>query len=202
MNTSHNITAATHLFIYLFNVILLSIPKSPNWYHPLRLSDYNLHTFLSSLMHAKWHAHFIILDLSTPKNIWHITQIMSFSLCSTIHNPATSSLKGPDILCCTLFSKMYNLHSSLRVKNQVSYPYETTKQQLILYICTAYPQVVVEKWVQAMEGRHEYVQNKQSWPPINGQSSIFGAGQATKKPSNVKLTCYADFRLSKPDTLL
>jgi hypothetical protein len=47
--------------------------------------------------------------------------------------PVTSSILGPNILN-TLFSNTLSLHSSLNVSNQVSYPYDTTRKIIVLYI--------------------------------------------------------------------
>jgi hypothetical protein len=44
----------------------------------------------------------------------------------------------------------------------------------------------LKRRVEAMVGRHEHVQNKQWWPSIDGQSSILGAREAAKNPSNLK----------------
>jgi hypothetical protein len=47
---------------------------------------------------------------------------------------ATTSLLGPNILLCTLFSNTCNLCPSLSVTDQVSYPYKTTGKIMILYV--------------------------------------------------------------------
>jgi hypothetical protein len=46
----------------------------------------------------------------------------------------TSSLFGPNILLSTLFSNTLSLCSSLKVRDQVSHPYTTTDNIMVLYI--------------------------------------------------------------------
>ena len=51
---------------------------------------------------------------------------LSYSLCSFLHSPVTSSLIGPNILLNTLFSDTVSLSSSLCVTDQDSNPCNTT----------------------------------------------------------------------------
>jgi hypothetical protein len=53
-------------------------------------------------------------------------KILSYSLCSFLHSPVTSSLLGPNVLLNSLFSNILSLRSSLSVRDQVSHPYKTT----------------------------------------------------------------------------
>jgi hypothetical protein len=55
-------------------------------------------------------------------------------ICSFLHSPVTSSLLGPNTLLNTLFSNILSLRSSLNVSDQVSHPYKTTGQIVVLYI--------------------------------------------------------------------
>jgi hypothetical protein len=48
--------------------------------------------------------------------------------------PITSSLFGPNILLCTLFSNTVSQSSCLNVRYQVSHTYRTTGEIIILYI--------------------------------------------------------------------
>jgi hypothetical protein len=48
--------------------------------------------------------------------------------------PCYLALFGPNILLRTRFSKTLTLHSSLTVSNQVSQPYKTTSNIIVLYI--------------------------------------------------------------------
>jgi hypothetical protein len=59
---------------------------------------------------------------------------LSYSLCSFIHSPFTSSLARPNILLSTLFSNTFSLRSSLSVSDQVLPPYKTTGKIIVLYI--------------------------------------------------------------------
>jgi hypothetical protein len=76
-------------------------------------------------MHATCPAHFILLDLIC------LIIYTSFSLCSFVHSPVTSSLYGPNIFLRTLFSRTLSLCSSLNVRDQVSH----TKQLAELWFC-------------------------------------------------------------------
>jgi hypothetical protein len=66
-----------------------------------------------------------------PNNNW-----WSYSLCSLIQYPFTSSLWSPDTLLSTLFSNTLNLWGcySLGVRDKVSHPYKTTGKMMALYI--------------------------------------------------------------------
>ena len=66
-----------------------------------------------------------ILDLITRKVFGVEYRPLSFSLCSFLHSPVTSSLLGPN-----LFSNTFILLSSLNVSDQVSHPYTTTAKLL------------------------------------------------------------------------
>jgi hypothetical protein len=59
---------------------------------------------------------------------------LSSSLCNFLHSPVTSSLLGPNTLLNTLFSNNLILRSSLSVSDQVSHPYRTTSNIIVLYI--------------------------------------------------------------------
>jgi hypothetical protein len=50
---------------------------------------------------------------------------------NSFHSPVTSSLLGQDIL---LFTDTLNLYSSLRVRDQVSYPYKAESETGVLFI--------------------------------------------------------------------
>jgi hypothetical protein len=49
--------------------------------------------------------HLILLDLITRTTLGEENKSLSFSLCSLLHSPDTSSLLDPNILHSTLFSK-------------------------------------------------------------------------------------------------
>jgi hypothetical protein len=74
-------------------------------------------------------AHLINLDLTTRKILVEDYRSLSYSLCSFLHSPVTSSLLSPNILLNTL-----SLRSSFNVREEVSHPYETTGKIIVLYI--------------------------------------------------------------------
>jgi hypothetical protein len=59
---------------------------------------------------------------------------LSFSLFSFLHCRVTLYLLSPNILLNTLFSYTHSLRSSLNVSDQVSHPYKTTGNIIVLYI--------------------------------------------------------------------
>jgi hypothetical protein len=56
-------------------------------------------------------------------------KVLSFSLCSFLQPPVTSSLFCANILLSTLFSSTLNLCSSLNVRDQVSHPYTSLRNE-------------------------------------------------------------------------
>ena len=70
---------------------------------------------------ATYSAHPIVLDFMNGEYRW-----LSYSLCSFLHSPVTSSLLGPNILLNALFSNTLILCPSLNVSDQVSHSYKTT----------------------------------------------------------------------------
>jgi hypothetical protein len=64
------------------------------------------------------------------RSIWHKAHLRSLLY------SVTSSLLRTNILLSTLFSKTLNLHSSLYVSDQVSHPYRTPGNIIVLYILT------------------------------------------------------------------
>ena len=59
---------------------------------------------------------------------------LSYSLCSFLHSPVTSSLLDPNILLNTLFSNTLSLRPYLNVSDRVSQSHRTTDKIIFLYI--------------------------------------------------------------------
>ena len=59
---------------------------------------------------------------------------LSSSLCSFLHSPVTSSLLCPYVLLSTLFSNTLSLLPTFIDSDQVSHPYKTTGNTVVLYI--------------------------------------------------------------------
>jgi len=95
---------------------------SPKWSLSLRFLHQTLYTPLLSPIRATCLAYLILLDLITGTTLDEQYRSLSFSLCSFLHFPVTSSLLGPNILLSTLFSDTLSLRSSFNVSDQVSHP--------------------------------------------------------------------------------
>jgi hypothetical protein len=115
------LTPYSHLRLVLLNSLFLSCFRT-------RI----LNVFLISPMSDTWPVHLILHDLISLIKFGKVYKLRSSSLYSHLQPPATSSLLGSYILLSTLFSNTLNIHSSLRVKDQVSHPYETT--QILIFI--------------------------------------------------------------------
>jgi len=77
------------------------------------------------------HAPHISFNSRVISGEWYI--LFSFSLCSLLHSPVTSSLLGPNILLSALFSKTL-VPSSVRAKELHTH----TKQKAELWLCISY----------------------------------------------------------------
>jgi hypothetical protein len=65
---------------------------------------------------------------------WGVQVIKLIKLCSCLHSPVTSFPVGPNIFLSILFSNTLSLRFSLKVSNQISYPYKTTGRIIVLHI--------------------------------------------------------------------
>jgi hypothetical protein len=76
-----------------------------------------------------------IINIFTTRTIFGTEyRSLSSSLCNFLHFPVTSSLLGPNTLLNTLLSNTLRLRSSVNVSDQVSHPYRTTGNIIVLYI--------------------------------------------------------------------
>jgi hypothetical protein len=73
--------------------------------------------------------------LITPTILCEQYRSLSYSLCSFLQSPVTSSL-CQNILLSTLLSSTLSLRSSLNVSDQVSHPNKTTGKIIVLCIFT------------------------------------------------------------------
>ena len=94
-----------------------------------------LYTPLSSRIRATCPAHLIRLDFITRTILGEDYKSFSFSLCSLLYSPVTSSLLGPNILLITFFSNTLSFLSSLNVSDQASPPslYMYFKNNCVIY---------------------------------------------------------------------
>ena len=116
------------------NIILPSMPGSPQWSLSLRFPHQNPE-YASPLHHTRYMpSPSLSSRFYHPHNIGEEYGSLSSSLCSFLHYPVTSSVLGPNILLNTLFSNTLSLCSSFNVSDQVSRPYKTTGKIKVLYI--------------------------------------------------------------------
>jgi hypothetical protein len=85
-------------------------------------------------------------------------KLWSYSLCSFLQSPVTSSLFGPNILLSILFSNILGLCSSLNVRDQVSHPYRTTGNIIDLF-CTHGKKLQIKKKEKDIYWKAEELEN-------------------------------------------
>jgi hypothetical protein len=85
------------------------MPLSPKWSLPFRFPDQNFVCVSHGHMHATCPAHLIHLDLITLVVFREAYVLRSFSFCSVLQPPTTSSCLDSDILHNSLFSNTLNL---------------------------------------------------------------------------------------------
>ena len=108
--------------------------RLPSGLFPSGFATITLYMPLLSPVRAKCPAHLIVLDFITRTILGEQYRSLSYSLCSFLHSPVTSSLWEPSILLNTLFTNILSQRSSHIVSDQVSHPYTTTGTIIILCI--------------------------------------------------------------------
>jgi len=104
----------------------------PSGIFPSGFPTKTLHATILSPIRATCPTHLILLDFFTRIIFGEEFRSLSFSFCSFLHSPFTSSYLGPNIVLGILFSNTLSLHSSLNVSDKVSHSY---KKQAKLYFC-------------------------------------------------------------------
>ena len=95
---------------------------------PLRFPHHNSGYTYSLPVHAICTA-YLVPDLITRTIFGEQYRSPTSSLCRFFHSSVTLSLLGPNNLLSMLFSDKVSLRSSLNLSDQVSHPYNTTRQR-------------------------------------------------------------------------
>jgi hypothetical protein len=103
---------------------LLVFPSKFHMHSSIHLLPYAC--CMSCPSHPPWLDHSSILG--EEYNLW------SFSLCSFLQLPITSSFLGPNIFVGILYSNTLSLHFFLNVRVHVYHSYKTTGKIILMYI--------------------------------------------------------------------
>ena len=114
--------------LILSSHLRLSLPSD---LFPSGFPTKTMYTPLLSPIRATYPAHLILLHFITRTILGEEYRSLSYSVCSFLHSPVTSSLLSPNILLNTLFSNTLNLRSFLNVSDQISHPYKTTRKIIV-----------------------------------------------------------------------
>jgi len=98
-------TSTSHFLKICLNIILPSMPGLRNGLFPSGFPNKTLYTPLFYPIRATCPVHHIPLNFITRIMLSEKYRSHSYSLCSFLHSPVTSSLLGRNILLSTLFSK-------------------------------------------------------------------------------------------------
>ena len=106
----------SHLLDIRPNIIHPSTPKSPQWSLSFRFPHQDPIRPPLLPIRATCPANLILLDFITRTILGEEYRSLSYSLCSLLHSPVTSSFLGPNILLNTVFSNTLSFLSSLNVR--------------------------------------------------------------------------------------